>query len=48
MTNTTKTNRVNGMEVQLLFAPKEDATASQRVWELLKSIYVRQAQGVAR
>lgn len=40
--------RVNGMEVQLLFASKEDTAASQRVWELLKSIYVRQAQEVAR
>lgn len=48
MTNTTKTVRVNGMEVQLLFAPKEDTKASQRVWELLRSIYVQQSQEVAR
>jgi hypothetical protein len=48
MTNTTKTIRVNGMDVQLLFAPKGDTASSQRVWELLKSIYVRQVQEVAR
>jgi len=45
---TSKTILVNGISVQLSFAPKEDTQACQRVWDLLKSIYAKQAQEVAR
>lgn len=47
MTNTLrgpKTIVVNGISVQLTFALKEDEQIPQRVWELLKSVYLKQTQ----
>lgn len=42
--NITKEIVVNGVRVQLTFAPREDEQIAQRVRELLRSIYVKQAQ----
>lgn len=40
----TKEIVVNGVSVQLTFAPRENEQTAQRVRELLRSIYVKQAQ----
>lgn len=45
--NRQKTVVVNGVSVQMSFASKTDEQTSQRVWELLKSIYARQMREVA-
>lgn len=42
-----KTMDVNGVIVQLSFAPRTNEQVSQRVWELLKSIYAKQSREVA-
>lgn len=40
----TKIIKVNGTNVQLVFAPKGNEQIPQKVWELLKTVYAKQMQ----